>query len=83
MDNEKSGRWLPLLEYAVCKGMSVSTLRRRIKANKIQYELREGKYFLWDDGSFPLEDSNKVVQDLKEEIADLKTYIQYLENNQN
>ncbi|HBQ21755.1 MAG: hypothetical protein A2Z91_03280 [Deltaproteobacteria bacterium GWA2_38_16] len=83
MDSEtQKGAWLPLLEYAVKKGMSLSTLRRRIRANKIQYELREGKYYLFDDGSFPLEDPEKVISDLKEQIADLKTLVQVLEAKQ-
>ncbi|MBI2646650.1 MAG: hypothetical protein HYW85_06470 [Deltaproteobacteria bacterium] len=80
-DKEK-GAWLPLLEYAVTKGMSLSTLRRRIKANKIQFQLREGKYFIYDDGSFPLEDPQKVISDLKEQVADLKTLVQVLESKQ-
>ena len=80
-DKEK-GAWLPLLEYAVKKGMSLSTLRRRIKANKIQFQLREGKYYIYDDGSFPLEDPQKVISDLKEQIADLKTLVQVLESKQ-
>lgn len=71
--------WIPLLEYAVKKGISISTLRRRIKANKIQFQLQEGKYIIYDDGSFPLEDHEKIISDLKEEISDLKTLVQVLE----
>ena len=80
-DKEK-GAWLPLLEYAVKKAMSLSTLRRRIKANKIQFQLREGRYYIYDDGSFPLEDPQKVISDLREQVADLKTLVQVLESKQ-
>lgn len=73
------GSWVVLLEYAVKKGISISTLRRRIRANKIKYQLQDGKYYIWDDGSFPLEDSQKIISDLKEQIADLKTLVQVLE----
>ncbi|MBI4041474.1 MAG: hypothetical protein HY390_06380 [Deltaproteobacteria bacterium] len=76
MENTK---WMPLLDYAATKGISLSTLRRRIKANKIQYELRGGKYYIFDDGQYPIEDPQKTISDLKEEIADLKTYVKFLE----
>lgn len=77
---EKEGFWVPLLEYAVKKAMSMSTLRRRIRANKITYELRDGKYFIFDDGSFPLEDPQKLISDLQEQVADLKTLVKVLES---
>ncbi len=38
--------WLSLAEYSSEYGVSVSTLRRRIKGNKIKYKLIHGKYFL-------------------------------------
>jgi hypothetical protein len=38
--------WLSLAEYSSEYGVSVSTLRRRIKGNKIKYKLVHGKYFL-------------------------------------
>lgn len=82
ISNKEKGAWLPLLEYAVKKGLSLSTLRRRIKANKIQFQLREGRYIIFDDGSFPLEDPQKIISDLKEQVADLKTLVQVLESKQ-
>lgn len=44
MDN-----YLPLTEYSNKYKVSISTLRRRIKANDIQYRLEYGKYFIFDD----------------------------------
>lgn len=38
--------WLSLSEYSSEYGLSVSTLRRRIKGKKIRYKLINGKYFL-------------------------------------
>ena len=38
--------WLPLMDYAVQKGVSLSTLRRYIKAQKIEYKLEKGRYFI-------------------------------------
>ena len=40
--------WLPLTEYANKYKVSISTLRRRIKAEDIQYKFEEGKYMISD-----------------------------------
>lgn len=40
--------WLPLAEYSMKHKVSISTLRRRIKAEDIQYRLEDGKYFIFD-----------------------------------
>ena len=47
-----SEKWVPLVEFSVVKGISLSTLRRYIKANKIPWKLLEGRYLVMDDGSF-------------------------------
>lgn len=44
-----SGQWLPITEYSAKHRISVSTLRRRIKANDIKYQFVEGKYLLLDE----------------------------------
>ncbi len=41
--------WLPLAEYSMKHQVSISTLRRRIKAEDIQYRFEEGKYLILDD----------------------------------
>jgi hypothetical protein len=38
--------WLPLAEYSMKHKVSISTLRRKIKAEDIQYRLDDGKYFI-------------------------------------
>lgn len=75
----ENGQWIQLLEYAFRKGVSISTLRRRIKSKEIQYQLRNGRYFILDDGSVPLEDRDKTISDLEEQVADLKTLVKVLE----
>ena len=45
------GDWVPLMDYAIKRGVSLSTLRRYIKSNKIKYRVEEGRYLLWDDGA--------------------------------
>ncbi|MBS1959152.1 MAG: hypothetical protein JST80_06770 [Bdellovibrionales bacterium] len=47
-----SGDWIPLVEFSVQKGISLSTLRRYIKANKIPWKLVDGRYLVMDDGTF-------------------------------
>jgi hypothetical protein len=41
--------WIPLMDYAIKKGISLSTLRRHIKANKIVYRVENGRYLLQDE----------------------------------
>jgi len=41
--------WLPLAEYSMKHQVSISTLRRRIKGEDIQYRFDDGKYFILDD----------------------------------
>ena len=48
----ESENWIPLVEFSVRKGISLSTLRRYIKSNKIPWKLLEGRYLVLDDGSF-------------------------------
>gem|GEM_PF-1600050 len=38
--------WLPLLEYSVRTGVSLSTLRRYIKAGKVEFRVEDGRYLL-------------------------------------
>jgi len=44
-------QWIPLMDYAVKYGVSLSTLRRYIKANKIPYKIENGRYLLREDAS--------------------------------
>jgi hypothetical protein len=41
--------WLPLTEYALRSGMSISTLRRKIKSNTISYKMEDGRYLIRGD----------------------------------
>ncbi len=40
--------WLPLTEYSSKYKVSISTLRRRLRANRTEYKYEEGKYLLKD-----------------------------------
>ncbi len=82
------GNWITLMDYAAKNGVSLSTLRRHIKAQKLTFKVEEGRYLLWDStGGSLWSDADvqmmqtrlaRVTQDLKqaqEEIAELKTLI--------
>lgn len=49
MNVEQIGSWLPLTEFATKYKISVSTLRRRIKADDIKFRFEDGKYFIMDE----------------------------------
>jgi hypothetical protein len=51
---ELSGQWLSLMEYATRNDVSLSTLRRHIKASKVRYKTENGRYFIWDDQTTPI-----------------------------
>lgn len=44
--HEGGGVWLPITEYSVKSGVSLSTIRRKIKSNSIQYKIDKGRYLL-------------------------------------
>lgn len=39
------------MDYAMKRGISLSTLRRHIKAKKLTYKIEDGRYLLWDGDS--------------------------------
>ncbi len=49
MNSEACGSWLPLTDYSTKYRISMSTLRRRIKAEDIKFRFDEGKYFIMDE----------------------------------
>ena len=48
--------WIPLTHYSSKYNVSVSTLRRRIKAQQVEFVYKEGKVLLI---GYPLESSSK------------------------
>lgn len=62
-------QWLPLMDYSSKYRVSVSTLRRRIKTEDIQFKLKDGKYFIVDE---PIQ-SNVVSSNLKEHRPSLNS----------
>lgn len=86
--NKAIGTWIPLMEFAMKRNISLSTLRRHIKNGKVTFKIEGGRYLLWDnedhcsiassDSKPSLESVSQLEKDLKqaqEEIAELKTLI--------
>ncbi len=67
-----SDGWVPLVEFSVKKGISLSTLRRYIKANKIPWKLLEGRYLVMDDGTFTAPRDHNPAQTPKDVESRLK-----------
>lgn len=69
---ESAGAWLPLTEYAVKSGVSLSTIRRKIKTKSITYRLDHGRYLIFLEApnspapkapaSVPVEDAPTLVR---------------------
>jgi hypothetical protein len=49
------GEWLTLVDYSHRTGVSLSTLRRYIKAEKIPFRLEQGKYLVQAPASSPVQ----------------------------
>ena len=68
MHIEHIDSWLPLTDYATKYKISVSTLRRRIKADDIKFRFDEGKYFIMDE---PMGTHQRVHRPSQESESDL------------
>lgn len=60
---ETSTHWLPLTEYALRNGLSISTLRRKIKSNSIEYKMEDGRYLIKSEGRAAAPASSFVSSD--------------------
>ncbi len=73
--------WLTLQEYSNKLGLSISTLRRKIKGGEIEHTFKNGKYLI----KAPVEDHSDSVKELKEYYQNLlsekETDIKRLEND--
>jgi len=64
--------WLVLMDYSTKYKVSVSTLRRRIKAEDIKYRLEDGKYFIIDE---PMSTHQRVHRpSLESDLAQVGTH---------
>jgi hypothetical protein len=86
----QDGMWLSILEYAAVKKISISTIRRSIKAGHVKHMEENGKYFIWTNKKLELKKDNEIEKikvenrKLLEELNDLKTLLSAYEyQNQN
>jgi cell division protein FtsB len=84
----QDGIWLSILDYAGLKKISISTIRRSIKAGHVKYKEENGKYFIWTNKIINKVDASLKIEmeilksenrKLQEEIDDLKTLLQAYE----
>lgn len=64
--------WLPLTDYSTKYKVSVSTLRRRIKAEDIKYRFEDGKYLIAED---PADLTSQVQVEEKQHRPSLSAYV--------
>lgn len=93
----KEGAWLTIMEYSRLKGVSISTIRRHIKANLVKFREEDGKYFIYTH-SAPTQAANdqeaeifalkleqdrlkRQIQSLFEELAEAKMLIELYEKS--
>jgi hypothetical protein len=62
--------WLPLNDYSTKYNISISTLRRRIRAGSIENQFRDGKYWLKD------KPTNRAYQTDREDLASVTSATQ-------
>lgn len=89
--------WYSIDDYARLHNISISTIRRRIKSNTIEFRMNDGKYFLKsnivhesaDLSAFAkIKELNEEIRNLKEMLVqvtkendDLRTLVSFYENN--
>lgn len=44
---DKDGAWLSIIEFASLRGISISTVRRYIKAERVKTKMEGGKFFIF------------------------------------
>ncbi len=94
---EQDGIWLSILEFATLKKISISTIRRAVKAGKYKYKEEAGKYFIWTTQNkinisnernelqlkVELENLKHENKSLREELNDLQMLLSVYENQRN
>ncbi|MCR9203503.1 MAG: hypothetical protein NXH75_02930 [Halobacteriovoraceae bacterium] len=80
------GKWLSISEYSSYRDISISTIRRYIKANRVRFKKENGKYLIFvSDENYILRSNQKEREDLtlRLEIHELKDRIRILEEENN
>lgn len=82
-------KWISLLDYALKKRTSLSTVRRQIKSKKLPFRLEKGRYFVLDElceKTWGQEEAfhqvvklQQALQAAQKEIVELKTLLAFYE----
>ncbi len=95
---ENTGVWMSILEYASFKSISISTIRRYIKAGRVKTKKDGGKFYIYvspekiidkntkEEAQLKIQLENErlkmKIQSLEEELNDLKMLVQIYEQGQ-
>jgi uncharacterized protein YlxW (UPF0749 family) len=72
-ESETIEKWLPIVQYAEFKNISITSVRRYIKASRVKYKKINGKYFvLARNFQFKETTNNKKINDLEDKIKRLQ-----------
>lgn len=91
------GTWLSILDYSHYKKVSISTIRRHVKANLVKWKEVEGKYLIWTPAAtndidlkkeaelvtlkFELQRLKQLNRQLTEELDEARMLIRLYEND--
>ncbi len=60
------GKWLDIAKYSIYRNKSISTIRRYIRSNTVQFKKIDGKYFIYapnfDGGNKNLETEKEIFK---------------------
>lgn len=74
-----NGLWLSINEYSAYRNISISTIRRYIKAKRVQYKLENRRYYIYvSREQYDRRSKSQVIPTLQDKEALLEQRIQQL-----
>lgn len=80
------GKWLSITDYSAYRNISISTVRRYIKSERVRFKKEDGKYFIHvSDENYTIRVNKKEREELslKLQLHELKDRIRLLEEENN
>ena len=75
-DSHSGGQWLTIQEYSQFKSLSISSIRRYIKANRVKWKKKEGKYLIFVDA----QKLKPVKENQEQELVSLRLQVNDLQH---
>lgn len=76
-----NGVWLSINEYSSYRGISISTIRRYIKAKRVQYKLENRRYYIYvSKEQYERRNNQKVLKEHSVDLVDLTEKVEQLES---